>query len=161
MITPQTREMIETASQAVERLFARRGELAPVYFVEHNGGRLDIVPAPPCSKDEAVALMRAYFAIHNVTRYVFVDEAWRVTIPRSPDAAATESFCREHGVSAHPDRVEMILFVAEDELGIINAYRAIMRRGRKSSLGPLEYDPEGGTYEGRMMGLLPARGTKQ
>jgi hypothetical protein len=89
---------------------------------------------------------------------------WRLDMTgwTKEDAEAAMAFCREHGVRAHPRCIEAVMFSAEDEWGQHNAYHLIQRppRGR-ATLGPLIFDPEGGTYEGRMVGLMAGQGTSQ
>lgn len=165
MIQEKTRELIQVASAAIETVFARRGQISPIIYVGLDDKTVDIMPAPNGgNKNLDAALMRAYFAIHDIKRYVLIDEAWRLDlIGRSrEELAAAEAFCNEHGVSAHPLRIEAVMFSAEDELGHAHGWRAIERKGHKARLGPLALDPmEGGVYQGRFVGLLPRRGRTQ
>jgi hypothetical protein len=108
--------------------------------------------------------MRAYFELFNVIRYVFIDEAWRLDTTDLPpcERDAALDFCREHGARAHLRRVEIVLFAVEDEMGMLQGYRVIkLRLHCKPRLGPLILDPNGGHYEGRMIGLLPPKGAMQ
>jgi hypothetical protein len=62
----------------------------------------------------------------------------------------------------HPDRVEIVILSGEDETaGWCTARRVIIRpQHGKPYLGPLEIDVFE-VSEGRMVGLLPQRGTRQ
>lgn len=163
MIQQQTRELIELASGRVERIFRERGEILPVYHIIHADGRTEILPAPPCDKDTSMAIMRAYFTISKIRRYVLIDEAWRLDLQHcsKEECEAAVAFCRQHGVRNHPKCIEAVMFSAEDEWGQHNAYRIIERKDGRAKLGPLVFDPEGGSYEGRMVGLMVPPGTPQ
>jgi hypothetical protein len=164
MIEPATRELITIASELIEEAFRRTGVMRPMYHVVHADGRQEIIQAPPLDKDTAVALMRAYFSIADIRRYVMIDECWRLDLRATSkaEADAAFAFCQEHGVSMHPKKIEAVMFVAEDALGQLNAYRIIERPANgKPRLGPLKFDPEGGNYEGRMVGLLRPKGKVQ
>jgi hypothetical protein len=157
-IDPATRELITYASAYVEKLFRRWGCMSPIYHMIHPDGRHEVVPAPTLDKDMCVAIMRAYFVHAGITRYVYVDECWRVAVmgPSTAEIEAVHKFCNERGVSQHPDRVEAVMFMAEDARGHTNAFRMIERPARgKPKLGPLEFDPITGKLEGRIVGLLP------
>jgi hypothetical protein len=76
-----------------------------------------------------------------------------------------------NGLSEHPDRVEVVQIQGEEhEYGRIIASRAIIRpRIGRPHLGPLEmvndlpFIPRDAVVqsEGRMVGMLPVRGTRQ
>jgi hypothetical protein len=164
MIEPATRELISVASDLAEEVFRRNGAMSPMYHVIHPDGRQEIIQAPPLDKDTSVALMRAYFKIADIKRYVMIDECWRLDLrgTSKEEAEAALAFCNEHGVCMHPKRVEALAFMAEDALGQLNAYRLIKRPSNgKPRLGPLMFDPEGRNYEGRMVGLLVPAGKPQ
>jgi hypothetical protein len=135
-----------------------------MYHVVHPDGGYEIVPAPPLDKDTAVALIRAYFSIADIRRYVMIDECWRLDLRATSkaEADAAFAFCQEHGVSKDPKKIEAVAFMAEDALGQLNAYRLIERPANgKPRLAPLMFDPEGGNYQGRMVGLLRPKGKAQ
>ena len=72
-----------------------------------------------------------------------------------------------HGVRNHPDRVEVLMFQGEDrDAGQMSMQRKIIRPANsKARLGPPDWLFDKNTHniqsEGRMVGLLPVRGTKQ
>src|SRR3954447_8315753 len=149
------------ASELSEKLFRDNGRLAPMYHVVQADEGHEIIPVAPVDKDTAVALMRAYFEIARIKRYVMIDECWRFDLrgASKAEAEAAFAFCREHGVGMHPKRVEAVPFMAEDAFGQLNAYRLIERPAHgKPRLRPLAFDPEGGNYEGRMVGLIRPTG---
>jgi hypothetical protein len=163
MIEAATRELISIASDSAEKVFHRRGQVGPMYHVVHPDGAHEVFPAPPFDKDFAVALVKAYIKKHDIRRVIFIDECWRLDMTKVPkeQADAALAFCALHGVAKHPGRIEAVGIFAEDALGNLNAYRSILRKGGHATLGPLVFDPEGGRYEGRMIGLLPQRGMTQ
>jgi hypothetical protein len=168
MIGAESHRLLEFASTAVEQLFRNRGKVFPMYHVVKADGAQEVIQAPPLDdKDAAVALMRAYFELFDIKRYVFVDEAWSLNTKGMSKAAAEAAiaWCHEHGVTSHPRWVEEVIFVIEDEFGLMIARRRIERPEHgKARLGPLTglAGPDGGgRYEGRMVGLLPRKGRMQ
>jgi len=143
--------MEEVGNTLVEKLFADHGRITPVYVVL-TGDNLVVIPAPPLDKDIALRLIREIFAKMQPDAYVFIDEAWVLqgTGPR-------EDFPRD--ISDHPDRKEVVHVFGEDnESGALMARRFIIRpEGAPAQLGPLEFVSHV-SMEGRMVGLLPARG---
>jgi hypothetical protein len=151
------REFLADAAVAASRIFEETGELLPLYHVVIGTGEEIAFPGLPGNKDVAVAAVRELFRITEATRYVFMNEAWALM---SEDEKTTQEVYRD-GVRNHPDRVEIIMFSAEDvNEGMLLAHRDIIREDGKVRLGPLEIQDRG-TNEGRMVGLLPQRGTTQ
>jgi hypothetical protein len=71
--------LLEKASWITEQFFRKRGRIFPMYHVVKADGAQEAMQAPPLEdKDEAMALMRAYFELFDIKRYVFIDEAWRL-----------------------------------------------------------------------------------
>ena len=67
----------------------------------------------------------------DIVAYVFMDEAWilEAKLPPNSTAAEREEFaatCRA-GLSEHPDRIEALMFSAEDAGGMLMARRVIIR----------------------------------
>jgi hypothetical protein len=151
----ELREMIVIASSAVEKLFQHRGVIRPMYHCMTADRGIFVTPAPHEDKDTAVALMRALFTVKNVVRYVFIDEAWIVS--QKGDAAEfarLEAWAAKHGVVNHPDRREVVIFLAEDLAGRLSAHRLILRPEHgKPKLSPLKFT-EATAAKGRMVGLL-------
>jgi hypothetical protein len=70
-------------------------------------------------------------------------------------------YAREKGLAGHPDRVEIVVFSAEDENeGQLAAHRLIIRGNGKPTLGPLLFMDET-MSSSRLVGLLPRRATLQ
>jgi hypothetical protein len=121
-----------------------------------------------CRSRQAAALVRAYFDLHDVIRYVYMGEAW--TLERIIRPEEQEEIYRK-GIAEHPDRVEVVQLQDEDhEYGqIISARKIIRLVGGKPYLASpemindLPFIPHGATVqsEGRMVGMLPVRGTRQ
>jgi hypothetical protein len=162
------RAMLAYASDYAERRFAKKGQLVGMWHAITSKGENIVEPGPPCDKDTAVAIIRAMFEIRDVVRYVFFDEAWTLYKLIQPDEMTR---INRDGLASHPERVEVVMFQGEDaEWGQITAQRLIHRPAHgKPYLGPLEmlnelaHFPRGAALqsEGRMVGLLPVRGSKQ
>lgn len=157
----QLRELIEVGSKVAEQTFRARGVLQALYRCIDAQGRDHFVPAPDqCSKDDAVAIMRAFMKLKQIARYCFFDEAW--TLSYSENDPALANYMDRGGMPRdHPQRREIVMLVAEDDIGMLFAHRDIVRpqKGRPY-LGPLSF-PDYGKTEGRMVGLLPRRSTLQ
>jgi hypothetical protein len=165
----ELRRMLDHASAFCEKQFALRGEIAPMWHAITSTGETLIEPHPvQLGKDLAASLIRAWFDARDVIRYVYIGEAWTLHRMIKPEEQA-EIFRK--GLSEHPDRVEVVQLQGEDrEYGQIIASRNIIRpKIGKPYLGPmlmvndLPHIPKGAavTSEGRMVGMLPVRGTRQ
>jgi hypothetical protein len=165
----ELRRMLDYASEFCDRQFAKKKEIAPMWHAITAAGETIIEPHPTyLGKDMAAAMIRAFFDMRDVVRYVYIGEAW--TLNRMIRPEEQEEIFRK-GLSEHPDRVEVVQIQGEDhEYGQIIASRAIIRPGiGKPHLGPLEmindlpFIPRGAAVqsEGRMVGMLPVRGTRQ
>jgi hypothetical protein len=155
----ELRKLVEFASEQAAAAFHRSGQVLPMWHaIKRSGDHIVFAPPPGADKATSVGMARAAFELFDVVRYVFMDEAWILNaIGREIGAAEMERINRE-GLSQHPDRVEVIMFSAEDEAeGMLTAHRLILRPERgKPKLKPLEiFDLTGVTSEGRMVGLLP------
>jgi hypothetical protein len=165
----ELRRMLDYASEFCERQFAKKGEIAPMWHAVTVDGQKIIEPHPTyLGKDMAAAMIRSFFDLRDVIRYVYIGEAW--TLNRMIQPEEQEEIFRK-GLSEHPDRVEVVQIQGEDhQYGQIVASRDIIRPERgKPYLGPLTmvndlpHIPRGATVqsEGRMVGMLPVRGTRQ
>jgi hypothetical protein len=158
-------ELIEVASVAAERVFMKHGSVMPIWHMVTAGG--EHLYSGPLSNDKniGVVLIKAFMLMKNVVRYVFVDEAW--VLDRSQSSIEPDEIARinREGLADHPERQEVLMFSAEDQnAGMLTAHRIIIREpGRKARLGPLITleDERIKQSEGRMVGLLPAVGTRQ
>jgi hypothetical protein len=168
MSEKQLRELIAFTSGQCDKIFARTGVIYPMWHAITSAGESFIETPRFDDKDVAVAMIRALFDLKDVVRYVFIDEAWTLHRMIQPDEE--EKIWRE-GLSKHPDRVEVVMIQGEDrDYGQIVAQRAIIRPAKgRAYLGPLQtlddlpFMPAGAHVqsEGRMVGLLPVRGTRQ
>jgi len=170
MSEKQLRLMFYRASQFCDAHFAQRGEIAPMWHAVTSTGRHLIEPHPTfLGKDMAMLMVRAFFKVEDVVRYVYVGEAW--TLDRMIKPEEEEAILRD-GIENHPDRVEVVQLQGEDdECGQIMGQRRIIRpESGRPYLGPLEMIndlpsiPNGARLsqsEGRMVGVLPVRGTRQ
>jgi hypothetical protein len=169
MSEKQLRELIAFASGQCDKLFAREGIIYPMWHAITSTGETLIETPPFDNKDLAVAMIRALFDLRDVVRYVFVDEAW--TLSRMLQPNEEEKAYRE-GLANHPDRIEIVMISGEDhECGQLMVHRNIIRPAKGKpylcplqSLDDLPFIPPGAhatQSEGRMVGLLPVRGTRQ
>jgi hypothetical protein len=158
---PELAALIERASGAAAEIFCEAGEVLAMYHVVLRDGRELVLPAPPGPKDLGIRIMRAAFAALDVTRYVFIDEAWMLD---GGVAAADLARVQREGIRAQPGRIEVLMFGAEGASGMLLARRRILRpEGAKPELAALDFFSmgDGVALSGRMIGLLPARGTRQ
>jgi hypothetical protein len=140
-------------------IFAVTGIVYPMWHTVTAAGDHKIINSPPGDKDTAALLIRAYFELHDVVRYVFVDEAWTLMVPTSRYSEMPDIMQR--GLSDHPERVEVVMYQAEDASGAVTAHRNIIRpKTGKARLGPLHFF-RSKQSEGRFVGMLPQRGTVQ
>jgi hypothetical protein len=100
-------------------------------------------------------MMKAWMQLNDVDRYVFLDEAWILDDRRGQLGIDMEKVRRE-GISQHPDRREIVMFLAENRRGeMLTARRFILRPEiGKPTLAPLVIDTQYDHSEGRMVGLL-------
>jgi hypothetical protein len=146
--------LLELASQFAQDRFDALGHLYPLWHAITSEGTHAVLQPKGATKDENVALVRAEFKQLDVIRYVYLDEAWMLEAP---------DFSREvieRGIRHHPDRVEVVMFSAEDrDRGQLAARRRIIRPpNKKPYLGPLELDPHSGFWAGRIVHLLTPPG---
>lgn len=169
MSESELRRMLNYASEFCEHHFTKKGEIAPMWHAITSCGETIIEQHPVhLGKDMAAAMIRMFFDLRDVVRYVYIGEAW--TLERMIRPEEQEEIFRK-GISEHPDRVEVVQLQGEDrEYGQIIASRKIIRpKTGKPSLGPLQmvndlpFIPRGAHVqsEGRMVGMLPVRGTMQ
>jgi hypothetical protein len=98
--------------------------------------------------------VRRLFVVKNVVAYVFIDEAWMVD-KAGRKAEGLEAWVMQHGTKNHPDRREIVMFLAEDLTGQMSAHRFILRPEHgKPKLSPLKFIPASAQSHGRMVGLL-------
>lgn len=156
---PDLRTTIEAVAGRVGKLFYKHGFVGPSYHAWAPIGEF-VMPAPPGNKDESAALTRAIFELHGVTRFVHFDEAWMLDRKANITREAIAQLAKT-GLRNHPDRIEVIMYHAEDQVaGVLMAMQRIIRGKGKAKLGPLEFLPIRGGMEGRMVGMLPrAQGT--
>ncbi len=162
-MTTELREMIEHASDWADKQFRKSGTILPIYHAVTRNDEQLITGTPHDDKDVAVAMIRALFALQDVVRYVFVNEAWTLERRPTPSPAEMEEIAR-HGLSDHPDRREVVMFFAEDNRGnCLQAHRCILRpQHGRATLAPLHViDMTNAKSTGRMVGLLmPDQGAR-
>jgi hypothetical protein len=160
-------QLIDKASNFAEVMMREKGEVAPIWHMITEGGEelIELTPALE-NKDLAIGLMKAMFEFFHVVRYVHFTEAWTLDYrgekARKISADEWQKIANE-GVRNHPDRIEVVMFQAEDnEAGLITGHREIIRDKGKPHLGPMIFFPTtNASSEGRLVGLLPRKGSLQ
>jgi hypothetical protein len=151
------KSMIEFASTQAEKIFRKQGVLYPLYHAVKATGETVILTPPPGDKDMSVALIKAWLALENIDRYVYIDEAWIIDDRKGNLPPLDMERIRREGVRNHPDRREVVLFAAENRRSeMLTAARFILRPEiGKPSLAPLKIDDMTGIQsEGRMVNLF-------
>jgi hypothetical protein len=153
---PTLADLIELASDFVEKTFNKYGRFEPMYHAVTADCLCMIVPFPPINdRNEGLKLVRSLFLEKDVVAYVFTDEAWLVKSNEEPVGSLDQ----------HPDRCEVIMLSAESEHeATIFGYRNIIRpKNGRPYLGPLELDtPRDVKAEyGDIIGMLARRTTLQ
>jgi hypothetical protein len=160
-------QLVRFAARQAEKLFRRLGEVHAMYHYVRADGTQSLLLPPPWEsgrdKDTAVAFARTVFAQENVVAYVFITEIWELSRADMSRDEARKRIDEEYGGTLEnaPDRTEHVMMMGEDETGMVYGKMQIHRpEGRKPYLDALKIDrpPD---MEGRMVGLLPLRGTKQ
>lgn len=153
-------QLVRFAARQAEKLFKRQGVIHPLYhYVRADGEQGVFAPPPWCkSKDQMVALAKSVFKAEEAIAYVFLNEIWQLRLRAGVDVAIE----RFGGTLENaPGRTEHIMMAGEDERGMVMGTMQIHRPGNGSAfLGKLKIDRPA-DMEGRMVGLLPARGSKQ
>jgi hypothetical protein len=123
------------------------------HAIKANGETLILTPQMD-DKDISVAMVKAWFALNDIDRYVFIDEAWIVDSTQSGVNIDIEKV-RRYGVRNHPDRREVLMFSAENRKGEMRMAKQFILRPEvgRPTLSPLTFD-EFDASEGRMVGLL-------
>jgi hypothetical protein len=158
MSRKQLDQLIERASAFADDAMKQTGEVAPIWHMVTAKGETIIELTPPGDRDCALMILRTLMELMDVVRYVHISEGWM----RGPISDEEMERIKRHGVRNDPKRIEVVLIATEDyEAGYVMTTREIIRLKRgKPYLGPLVEFPRGHS-EGRMVGLLPLRGTMQ
>ncbi len=152
--------LIGMASPWAAMFFREHGGMPPIYHGLRADGHNVIIPVRGDNKDVWVAMARAAFAMLDATACVFICEAW-MRDGVEPDEAAR---WLESGIANDPKRIEVVILNAEDAEGMVLARRPIIRHRGRPHLGDLKVlssGSDGCMFEGRMVGLLPVRETRQ
>jgi hypothetical protein len=155
-------KLIQLASNVAGPMFRQQGRLLPMYHALGANGQHAIIPLPPDEKDAWPVIAKAAFKEIDAVAFVFISEAWiREMTPATRDEAMRlRDEWLQRGIANDPLRKEVVVFNAEDDQGGLCGHRPIIRHKGRPHLGELEVE----TFtesEGRMVGLLPVRGTVQ
>jgi len=107
-------KMVAQAAEMAADVFARDGQLMPVWIVETLDSGF-ILPTPWCSPREKYAMidvLRAMFADVGAVRYVVIVEAWIAKV----DGKKGEAPPRIQA-SKHPNRIEAAVICGSDRAG--------------------------------------------
>jgi len=147
--------LIEFASKNVVKIFKRTGVIYPMYHAIDTHGEHKILTPQSEDKDVGVAMVKVWFALNDIEKYVFVDEAYILDNRRGQSGLDMEKIQRE-GIRNHPDRREIVMLSAENRRGKMLTARHFILRPEvgKPTLSPLVIDEVFDHSEGRMVGLL-------
>ena len=162
-MTETLREFIGHASDAVDRIFRKTGIVRPMWHAVCRDGEEFVFPPPSPDKDTACMMVGALFELRDVVRYAFIDEAWIVAAwgkDATPEMIEAVRQAAITGASKSPHREEVVMFAADDvaEGGLMARRKIIRPSSGRAKLGPLEFDPRGGSLAGRFVGLIPRKG---
>jgi hypothetical protein len=151
------KEIIQHLGEKCEWFMAQQGFVTPMYHIVTRDGFHLILAPPDKNKNIAVEKIRILLKLVDAVLYGFCDEAWMASY--TPEEVQDPTIARPED---RPNREEIVLIQAECEReGELTARRKIIRtKGKPPVLGPLEID----RYDqssGRMVGILPQRGTVQ
>lgn len=153
----ELKSLVEFASKQAEKIFRKTGVLYPMYHAIDARGEHKILTSQAEDKDIGVAMVKAWFALNHIDRYVFLDEGWILDDRKGSGPDRDWAKIAREGLRYHPDRREVVLFFAENRRGeMLTAARFILRpEVGKPSLSPLKIDDMTGVEsQGRMVGLL-------
>ena len=153
------RDLIEWAANNIEKRFKNTGRVLPMWHAETATETL-IIAATFEHKNATTAALTELFRDERVLRYLFIDEAWVV---KQPDGIAPADLkrMRQHGLSDHPDRQEIVMIQGEDANGTTTATLPIIRPAKgKARLGPLVIDTFD-AMESRFGGMLAHLNTQK
>lgn len=158
MSAADLRMLIEHASDWAEKQFGRKGRLWPMWHAVKANGDHIVMEAPPGSKDESAAMVRAFFELNDVVRCLFIDEAWIAVGGEELRRWVEEN---NQQIATYPGRVEVVAFMGEDDVdGMLTAHRKIIRGEGKPKLGPLTVNERWDNAQGRLVGMLPRRAAR-
>jgi hypothetical protein len=162
------RQMVDMASDNAERNMREHGEIHQIWHAQMRNGETMVLSTVLETKDQTAEAVRKVFAEADAVRCVSTHESWYLEPLGETEYRQLQKdyYAKGKSMADHPKRKEGVAIFAEDEDGnFITAMRSIIR-GRngdpdsKPILGPLKI-LETTRLEGRLVGMLPPRGTKQ
>jgi hypothetical protein len=131
--------LLRRLSRMVEQVFNKRGDIDPVWLVEDASGKQQIIVSPFIAptpfaaadyKDRVAAKMREHFTENDIVRYAFASECW--TVKDQGKGKTEEQFGLQYAalgytLQNHPDRQEVVLVEAADDIELLWAFRDIIR----------------------------------
>jgi hypothetical protein len=158
----ELKNLIEISSRLCGDLFKVKNEILPMWDAFTKDGRRLLFTTDMTNKDMTASAIRKVFNEEQVIRYVFITEAWMAYIDKGDERDISKSAMERGGVAKHPDRIEVLTFMAEDyNDGMAQAHRRIIREEGTVRLGPLEWVDTSHGSSGRFVGMLPKGGTLQ
>lgn len=139
-------EMVDALFRGAASIVAKGEEHMPLFAVEMDDGRREMLPAPvECSKHQIAQAHRALAGVHGVAAVALIMEAW-----------VAESKAGKDDPAVLPEKGEAILFnirVGADDQFIakcdIDRKSGTLERGK---LIDIAHPEEGERFEGRMVG---------
>jgi hypothetical protein len=141
-------------------LFATKGNVSATFLCTDANGKTTVLwPSfTDETKNEALAIIRAYMELNGIVRYLCISECWSDIPENETEAAQLSEWLEQHdgNIVGYPNRKDLVMFYGEDETCTSFATRSIIRKpGRKPRLGPLKFLD--GLPEGRMTGMIGRR----
>lgn len=147
-MTNKLEELFDHTAKFAAETFLAQGDLLPMWVAEDSKGAKTLIATPFGSEEEkdlTAATVRKIFKDVGAVRCAFISEAW---ILASDDTGKMpKDYKMGDPIREHPDRKEVIIVTAEDNVGVsmMGRYAIIRPKGGKPTLGPLE---KGGTTTG-------------
>lgn len=134
-------DLMVFASEQMAVRFKHVGRIYPMWHAESATDSFIISTDANQDKDLVTEAIAAFFRERNVIRFIFIDEAW--IVDRKPEDL--QKLMLAGGVSAQPDRREIVMIHGEDATTAKVRVRDIIRPKKgKARLGPLQTDAEFG-----------------
>jgi len=160
-IRAKLHEIVEELHKISTGFFAEHGSQPPILFVL-KGDKLpterQVVDLQDYIEDKELlaSMIQAYQNQDGVIGTIFMSEAWVIKVDTKSEEG--KRLIRGEAPRIQPsessEREEVLFYMAETLGGNLAAQAPIIRRGKKATLGKLEFSPGGedGEFEGRLIG---------
>lgn len=162
LVPAETRDFIDGLVEKVRENLERDGYIETVAFAGHFDGRLTIIPnIARLPKDVSSKLIRKIAGKVEADYALFVDEAWTL---EATSKTEVDLLREQYGeVRNMPNRIDVVMFSLQTHaaqfLGMPKRI-TIDEAKKRYTFGAVEFEMMDGA-EGRFVGLLPPKGSKQ